>query len=79
MWIFVYSEMDDDHHKLLHIPFGFFLVLQDDVWHGGFCGHAENLHLHANIWPIQGYTLGRGYDHLTYSTLESKSYFKIFF
>ena len=35
---------------LLHIPFGSFLVLRDDVWHGGIIGGEGNIRVHGGIF-----------------------------
>ena len=76
MWLYVYGELNDGKYELLHIPFGTLLVSRNDVWHEGFCGHVGNLHLHANIWPMHGYSVAKGGDHLTYGAHENKEYLK---
>ena len=45
---------------LVHIPFGSFLVLRDDVWHGGIIGGEGNVRVHGGIFEAWTYnTLNR--------------------
>ena len=43
-------EDDRKEKKLVWIPLGSFLVLRDDVWHGGLCGGAGNVRVHGGIF-----------------------------
>ena len=43
-------EDDCKVKKLVWIPLGSFLVLRDDVWHGGLCGGAGNVRVHGGIF-----------------------------
>ena len=44
------------HKTLVHIPLGSFLVLREDVWHGGIAGGEGNVRVHGGIfeaWAFQ--------------------------
>ena len=44
------------HKTLVHIPLGSFLVLREDVWHGGIVGGEGNVRVHGGIfeaWAFQ--------------------------
>ena len=36
--------------QLIWIPLGSFLVLCNDVWHGGLCGGKGNIRVHGSIF-----------------------------
>ena len=46
-WVFVYNSKGDD--VLVHIPFGLYFVLRDDVMHGGWCGSSGNTRLQISF------------------------------
>ena len=46
-WVFVYNSNGDD--VLVHIPFGSYFVLRDDVMHGGWCGSSGNTRLQISF------------------------------
>lgn len=59
-WLYVYDrEMNDN---MLHIPFGGYLVLRDDIYHGGFYDTPGNIRmqitlLHKNYFDSFAYLL----------------------
>ena len=46
-WVFIYDSNGDD--LFLHIPFGSYFVLRDDVMHGGWCGSSGNTRLQISF------------------------------
>ena len=48
-WVYVYDE--EFKYKLLRIPLGSYLVIRDDVYHGGFCGTSGNVRMQITLIP----------------------------
>ena len=48
-WLYVYDL--DFRWKMLRIPLGGYLVLRDDLYHGGFCGSAGNVRIQITLIP----------------------------
>ena len=48
-WLYVYDQKFD--YKLLRIPLGGYLVIRDDLYHGGFCGSAGNVRIQITLIP----------------------------
>ena len=48
-YLYIWNQ-DGNDKKLVWIPLGSFLVLRDDVWHGGLCGGTGNLRVHGGIF-----------------------------
>ena len=49
-------DVENMHKTLVHIPLGSFLVLCEDVWHGGIVGGEGNVRVHGGIfeaWAFQ--------------------------
>ena len=49
-------DVENMHKTLVHIPLGSFLVLREDVWHGGIVGGEGNVRVHGGIfeaWAFQ--------------------------
>ena len=50
-WLYVYNQ--DFRCKMLRIPLGGYLVVRDDVYHGGFCGLVGNVRMQIPLIPKQ--------------------------
>ena len=48
-YLYIWDD-DGKRKKLVWIPLGSFLVLRDDLWHGGLCGGAGNVWVHGGIF-----------------------------
>ena len=48
-WLYVYDR--DFECKMLRIPLGGYLVLRDDLYHGGFCGTPGNVRIQITLIP----------------------------
>ena len=48
-WLYVYDQKFD--YKLLRIPLGGYLVIRDDLYHGGFCGSVGNVRIQITLIP----------------------------
>ena len=48
-WLYVYDRNFDS--KMLRIPLGGYLVLRDDLYHGGFCGSDGNVRIQITLIP----------------------------
>ena len=48
-WLYVYDE--DFKYKMLRIPLGVFLVIRDNIFHGGFCGSVNNVRMQITLIP----------------------------
>ena len=48
-WLYVYDR--DFECKMLRIPLGGYLVLRDDLYHGGFCGSPGNVRIQITLIP----------------------------
>ena len=48
-WLYVYDQ--DFECKMLRIPLGGYLVLRDDLHHGGFCGSPGNVRIQITLIP----------------------------
>ena len=49
-------DVENMHNTLVHIPLGSFIVLCQDVWHGGIVGGEGNVRVHGGIfeaWAFQ--------------------------
>ena len=52
-------DVENMSKTLVHIPLGSFLVLREDVWHGGIVGGEGNVRVHGGIfeaWAFQSAT-----------------------
>ena len=48
-WLYVYDRNFDS--KMLRIPLGGYLVLRDDLYHGGFCDSDGNVRIQITLIP----------------------------
>ena len=48
-WLYVYDQ--DFECKMLRIPLGGYLVLWDNLYHGGFCGSPGNVSIQITLIP----------------------------
>ena len=48
-WLYVYDQ--DFKYKMLRIPLGGYLVIRDDVYHGGFCGSPGSVRMQITLIP----------------------------
>lgn len=72
-WLYVYDQ--NFKSKMLKIPLGGFLVIRDDVYHGGFCGSDGNVRMQVSLIPKTGIDKFRYLSHVSKKIANEKGFF----
>ena len=72
-WLYVYDQKFD--YKLLRIPLGGYLVIRDDLYHGGFCGSAGNVRIQITLIPEDQIDEFRYLNHVGHKIANEKGFY----
>ena len=72
-WVYVYDE--EFKYKMLRIPLGGYLVIRDDVYHGGFCGTGGNVRMQITLIPKSDIGKFQWLTHATKKVAEKQGYY----
>ena len=72
-WVYVYDEQFKS--KMLRIPLGGYLVLRDDLYHGGFCGSAGNVRIQITLIPEDQIDEFRYLNHVGHKIAAEKGFY----
>ena len=72
-WLYVYDQKFD--YKLLRIPLGGYLVIRDDLYHGGFCGSAGNVRIQITLIPEDQIDDFRYLNHVGHKIANEKGFY----
>ena len=72
-WLYVYDQ--EFRCKMLRIPLGAYLVVRNDVYHGGFCGTPGKVRMQITLIPKQYIDNFRYLQHASKKFGEEKGFF----
>ena len=72
-WLYVYDQKFD--YKLLRIPLGGYLVIRDDLYHGGFCGSVGNVRIQITLIPEDQIDEFRYLNHVGHKIANEKGFY----
>ena len=72
-WLYVYDQKFD--YKLLRIPLGGYLVIRDDLYHGGFCGSVGNVRIQITLIPEDQIDEFRYLNHVGHKIATEKGFY----